>query len=336
MTAAIEVRDLRRDYVVRGGGPLRRSRRTVSALRGITLDVEEGELFGLLGPNGAGKTTAIRILSTLLLPTSGTATVLGHDVVRQAGQVRREIGILFGGDRGLYGRVSAWQNLRYFANLYGLGRALSDRRIAEALRAVGLEERAHDRVDTYSRGMKQRLHIARTLIHDPRLVFLDEPTIGLDPIGARELRDQVRRLRAMGKTILLTTHYMFEADELCDRIAIVDHGRLVALASPAELRRMVPDLYVLEIELEGGRPEAVARLRELAGPSSTLTATDLPDRQLVRLQSPRGRDLAAALPTTLAGARVGSVLVREPTLEDVYVRMVEGLPAGAPAVEAAP
>ena len=326
MTPAVQVRELRRDYVLRSGGLLRSRRRIVAALQGISLDIAEGELFGLLGPNGAGKTTTIRILSTLLTPTSGTAMVLGCDVARQAQQVRRQIGILFGGERGLYGRVSAWQNLRYFANLYGLPRSLSKRRIEAALRTVGLEERAHDRVDTFSSGMKQRLHIARTLLHDPRLIFLDEPTIGLDPLGARELRDQVRRLRAMGKTILLTTHYMFEADELCDRIAIVDRGRLVALASPAELRRQVPDLYVLEVELLGPQPEAAERLRELAGPSCTMAVTRQQDRQLVRLQSTRGRGLAASLPSSLGGARVGSVLVREPTLEDVYVRMIQGRP----------
>ena len=177
------------------------------------------------GPNGAGKTTTIKMLITLLIPTSGTARVLGHDVVKDAKWVRQRIGYVFGGDRGLYERLSALDNLRYFAELYGVDPKVQRTRIHELLELVGLDGREKERVEGYSRGMRQRLHIARGILHDPPVVFLDEPSIGVDPVGARELRSMIAGLRDAGKTVLLTTHYMFEADELCDRIAVVARGR---------------------------------------------------------------------------------------------------------------
>ena len=233
--AAIEVDSLCRTYRSRKG-VLRRTVTEVEALRGISFEVQPGELFGLLGPNGAGKTTTIKILTTLLLPTSGSARVLGFDPARQPQEVRRRIGYVFGGDRGLYDRLSGLDNLRYFADLYRVPAADKKRRIDELLALVGMEGRERERVETYSRGMRQRLHIARGLLHDPELLFLDEPTIGLDPVGARELRETISGLRDAGKTILLTTHYMFEADELCERLAVIADGRFVATGTPADLK----------------------------------------------------------------------------------------------------
>src|SRR3954465_11331103 len=215
--AAIEARELRRTYKT-STGVFRRRSLDVEAVRGVSFSVEEGELFGLLGPNGAGKTTTIKMLITLLLPTSGSAHVLGHDVVTEAREVRRKIGYVFGGDRGLYERLSALDNLRYFAELYGAAGQEERRRIGEVLEIVGLAGREKERVEGYSRGMRQRLHIARGILHDPEVVFLDEPTIGVDPVGARDLRQMIADLGTTGKTVLLTTHYMFEADALCDRI----------------------------------------------------------------------------------------------------------------------
>ena len=178
------------------------------ALTDVTFAIEPGELFGLLGPNGAGKTTSIKILATLLLPSSGRASVLGHDPAAEPWKVRPLIGYVFGGDRGLYDRLSARDNLSYFADVYRLPRREKGRRIDELLELVGLRGRERERVETYSRGMRQRLHIARGLLHDPPVLFLDEPTIGLDPVGARELREAVSALKDAGKTILLTTHYI--------------------------------------------------------------------------------------------------------------------------------
>src|SRR5918911_3744344 len=233
--AAIEAEKLCRTYK-QTAGFLRRRTKTIDAVRGIDFEVAEGELFGLLGPNGAGKTTTIKMLVTLLIPTSGTARVLGHDVVRDAQAVRKQIGYVFGGDRGAYERLSGLDNLRYFSELYGVPAKVQKRRIPELLELVGLTGRERERVEGYSRGMRQRLHIARGLIHDPPVVFLDEPTIGVDPVGARELRATIASLVEAGETGLLTTHYMFEADALCDRLAVIAEGEIVAEGTPHALK----------------------------------------------------------------------------------------------------
>jgi ABC-2 type transport system ATP-binding protein len=331
---AVQVERLSRSYVTRRG-LLRRTQRVIQALREVSFEVEPGELFGLLGPNGAGKTTTVRVLSTLLLPDSGTVRVLGLDVAREARALRRQIGFLFGGDRGLYGRVSAWDNLRYFANLHGLPTSVSGRRIEELLELVGLRDRARDLVQTYSRGMKQRLHIARALLNDPRVLYLDEPTIGLDPVGAREIRGLIASLTAQGRTVLLTTHYMAEAEELCRRVAIINHGRIAAIGPPRELHRLAADLYVLEIELAETTPELVQALERLGGRESRVQVEQVDGRQRVHLHSARARELLAEALVVLSGHPVTSVSVREPSLEDVYVRLVtapaegDGAPVGS-------
>ncbi len=319
--AAIEVTDLCRRYRTHVG-IVRRRRTDVQALAGISFEVERGELFGLLGPNGAGKTTTIKILTTLLLPSSGTARVLGFDPARQAGEVRRRVGHVFGGDRGLYDRLSALDNLRYFADLYRVPVREKRARIDSLLELVGLKGRERERVETYSRGMRQRLHIARGLLHDPDVLFLDEPTIGLDPVGAREVRETIAGLRDQGKTILLTTHYMYEADELCQRLAVIAGGRFVASGTPAELKARVLDRTVIEIESFGVGEEALDRLRALPGVLSV--ATEQRDQaELILVQSSVGSELTRALLHELEGATLGKVIAREPTLEDAYVELVQ-------------
>jgi ABC-2 type transport system ATP-binding protein len=316
----IEAVGLRRTYR-RSVGLLRRRVREVEAVRGVSFAVAEGELYGLLGPNGAGKTTIIKMLITLLVPTAGTARVLGHDVVAAPARVRASIGYVFGGDRGLYERISARDNLRYFAELYGVEPRDQRRRIAYVLDLVDLAGRANDRVETYSRGMRQRLHIARGLLHDPPVVFLDEPTIGVDPVAARELRATVAGLTQSGKTVLLTTHYMFEADALCDRIGVIANGRLLAEGTTAELKARVADRTVVEIEAYGVTPRIVEDLRRL--PSVAAVSVDEREQaQLVRVQSATGLELTQTLLARFGGARVGRVVAREPTLEDAYVDVV--------------
>jgi ABC-2 type transport system ATP-binding protein len=293
----------------------------VEALKGVDFEVPAGQLFGLLGPNGAGKTTTIKILTTLLLPTSGEARVLGLDPARQHRELRRRIGYVFGGDKGLYERISALENLRYFADVYRVPGDVKKRRIDELLETVGLKGRERERVETYSRGMRQRLHIARGLLHDPEVLFLDEPTIGLDPIGARELRDTVAGLQASGKTILLTTHYMLEADELCERVAVINHGLIVAEGTPAELKRRSTARGVIEIEAFGVDDAIVARLRALAGVDS-VSVEEIEQAHVVAIQSEHGPALIPALLAEFAGVTVGRVVAREPTLEDAYVELV--------------
>lgn len=302
-------------------GVFRRSRKEVHAVDGISFDVLPGELFGLLGPNGAGKTTTVKMLTTLLLPSSGSASVLGYDIVKDPDPVRGRIGFIFGGERGLYWRLSGFDNLRYFASLYHVDPEISRNRIPYLLELVGLKDRAQEKVEGYSRGMKQRLHIARTLLHEPEVLFLDEPTIGLDPVGARELRQVIRNLQQEKKTILLTTHYMFEADALCDRIAVINHGKIIALDTPLALKELVSDLSIIELEVFGVPEKQLQQVQELAF-VDMVTVEDRDQRQMLLVQTPRGSEAIPELMHILQDIRVGKVIVREPTLEDAYVRLV--------------
>jgi len=216
---AIEVNELHRYY------------NGVKAVRGITFDVNYGEIFGFLGPNGAGKSTTIKVLTGQLRPTSGSAEVVGCDVVDERQEFKPQIGVVFE-YQNLYERLSAWDNLRFSARLYGVEKA----RINEVLAQVGLLERAKERIKKYSNGMKQRLLIARALLHQPKVLFLDEPPRGLDPGVAREIRSIIAELAAGGVTVFLTTHYMEEADRLSDRVAIIHQGEIVAIDTPENLK----------------------------------------------------------------------------------------------------
>jgi ABC-2 type transport system ATP-binding protein len=210
------------------------------ALEGLDLSVSEGEFFGLIGPNGAGKTTTIGVLTTRVLPTSGTACVAGVDVVRQSVAVRQRIGVVPqrpNPDRSL----NAWENLIYHAAYFGVARADAARRATALLERLEIADKARMKVDQLSGGQQQRLMIARALIHEPAVLFLDEPTVGLDPNARNSLWAILRELHAQGRTIIMTTHYMPEADELCDRIALIDRGRLLALDTPANLKKQTPD-----------------------------------------------------------------------------------------------
>jgi len=321
VSPVVEVRDIRRTYRTTTG-VLRRRALDVEAVRGVSFEIEQGELFGLLGPNGAGKTTTIKMLITLLIPTSGTATVLGLDVVKDAREVRKRIGYVFGGERGLYERLSGYDNLRYFAELYAVPPREQKARIDSLLELVGLKGREKERVEGYSRGMRQRLHIARGILHDPPVVFLDEPTIGVDPVGARDLRSTIAALTEAGKTVLLTTHYMFEADSLCNRIAVINKGQIVAEGTPRDLKSIVADRTVVEIETFGIAEETIERLRKAPGVSS-VSVEEREQAQVLHVQSAKGLELTQELLGMLDGTTVGRVAAREPTLEDAYVALVE-------------
>jgi ABC-2 type transport system ATP-binding protein len=318
--AVVEAVDLRRTYKT-STGLFRRRSLAVEAVRGVSFEIAEGELFGLLGPNGAGKTTTIKMLITLLIPTSGHARVLGYDVVKDAREVRKRIGYVFGGDRGLYERLPAIDNLRYFAELYGVPPREQRPRIDELLELVGLKGREKEKVEGYSKGMRQRLHIARGLIHDPPVLFLDEPTIGVDPVGARELRGTIAALAQAGKTVLLTTHYMFEADALCDRIAVISEGEIVAEGTPRDLKALVTEGTVVEIETFDAPADAAERLRRLPGVMSVVVE-DREQAQVIVVQSEEGGTTTQRLLGELGDVQVGRVSAREPTLEDAYVSLV--------------
>jgi ABC-2 type transport system ATP-binding protein len=316
----VEVEHLRRIYKAYIG-VIRRKIKEVVAVDDISFTVNAGELFGLLGPNGAGKTTTVKMLTTLLIPTKGTARIFGKDIVRDARDIRARIGFIFGGERGLYWRLSGNDNLRYFATLYGVDPEVSKTRIPYLLELVGLEDRGKEKVEGYSRGMKQRLHIARTLLHNPEILFLDEPTIGLDPVGARETRQVIKNLQAEEKTILLTTHYMFEADALCQRIAVINHGRIIALDTPEALKSHVQDLSVIEVEVFGVRTETLENLRAMSF-VDLVSVENRDQKQALRVHSSRGSEVVQEVLAALNDTRVGRVSVQEPTLEDAYVRLV--------------
>ena len=318
---AIETHGITREFSSRKGFLFREVTRT-EALRGIDLTVERGAIFGLLGPNGAGKTTFTKILSTLLLPTQGQAFVLGHDVVKEADWLRPRMGLVLGGERGLYNRVNARENLRYFADLYGIPLAERERRINEVLARVELEWAADRRVEEYSRGMKQKLHIARGILHRPQILFLDEPTIGLDPKSAREMRKLIRSLVADGVTIFLTTHYMFEAEELCPRLAVLSKGRIVAQDTVANLRQLVGGDRTLEAEDYGFDDREVESLRKLPGVSKILSEEFGPvSRLTLRLRT--GEVTPDQVRAMLPSHPELSVRERRTSLEDVYLDLVE-------------
>ncbi|MEH7443655.1 ABC transporter ATP-binding protein [Bacillus sp. JJ1122] len=238
MSKIIEVKGVSRFYKLKEG--------LKYALENITFDVEKGEVFGLLGPNGAGKTTTIKILTTLLLPSAGEAKVLGYDVASESHKIRNHINFVYGGERGVYGRLTAKEYMHYFCTLYKIKNKEQPGLIKELLTLVKLEDAENQKIHTYSKGMIQRLHIARCLINDPELLFLDEPTIGLDPIGAKLLRDLVKDLSNKGITIILTTHYMQEADELCDRIAFIKAGKISLIGEPDYIKRSCNHLNLFE------------------------------------------------------------------------------------------
>ena len=318
----IEVEGLTRRYTARQG-IRRRTTKDVEAVRGIDFHVEAGELFGLLGLNGAGKTTTIKMLITLLLPSGGSSEgPVGLDVVAEPREVRRRVGYVFGGDRGLYERLSGLDNLRDFAELYGVSPREQPTRIDELLEVVGLTGRECERVEGYSRGMRQRLHIARGLLHRPDVLLPRRAQHRHRPGGrARVARPPSPLSRPAGTTVLLTTHYMFEADELCDRIAVIAGGRIVAEGTPDELKRAVTAGTVVEVEAYGVEGPEIAAIEALPGVHSVDVEIQ-GQAQLVVARSVPGAEITSAVLQQLGSVRVGRVSTREPSLEDAYVELV--------------
>jgi len=319
---AIEAKSLQKVFTTRKGF-WRQQRKNTIAVEDVSFQVEKGELFGVLGPNGAGKTTTVKMLTTILLPTRGSGTILGYDLVKQTKDIRKLIGFTFGGARGLYSRLTARDNLRYFAELYALEPKFAKTRIDEMLDLVGLSNRADDRVETFSSGMQQRLHLARALLHEPEILFLDEPTVGIDPIGARELRQTVKALQQQGKTILLTTHYMAEAEELCDRIAIVNHGKVVAMDTPAALRKRISPDSVIEITVNLEHKAIIdSLLNSLNGKLRVESVSSLND-QHYNLYTPEPESVLQVLSPALQSRSIQGLQVRNQTMEDVYVAIIQ-------------
>jgi ABC-2 type transport system ATP-binding protein len=307
----IQTTGLRKAFQSRVG----RQTRQVEAVRGVDLLVYDGEVFGFLGPNGAGKTTTLRMLATLITPDGGNATVAGVDLRRQPGEVRRRIGYVAQGG-STWDEVTAREELILHARMYGIGKAEAARRAAGALEAFQLTEFADRKCKTYSGGQRRRVDIALGIIHGPAVVFLDEPTTGLDPQSRAHMWEEIRRLRRDGMTVFLTTHYLEEADALCDRIAIMDHGLIVAEGTPDELKREISgDVVTVAID-----PAAVPDATRVLQAEPYVARLEPVDTGL-RLYVDVG---ATAIPSVLraldsAGLPLGSIELHRPSLDDVFL-----------------
>ncbi len=320
MTEPVRIQNLSKTYhTLQRKGIFKSEKRDVQALENISLEVQPGEVFGLLGPNGAGKTTLIKILTTLLLPTSGEAWINGFHVAKQPNQVRASVGCMLMGERGLYWKLTARENLEYFGALYHLSVADRRRRAREVIELIGIQDIADRTVETYSSGQKMKLAFGKALINDAPLLVLDEPTNTLDVPSASELRAIVRRLNAQGKTIIYTTHIMTEAETLCQRVAIIDHGQLLALGSVAELKASMQQSQVTRIEGVIS-PAAVARVQALPVVEQ-VTLASVNSHNLLTVVTQNGRQFLPGLIDALStsGAVIQKIIPQEVTLEDVFI-----------------
>ena len=315
MESAVQTRSLRRVYKTRGGD--------VVALDGVNLDVARGECFGVLGPNGAGKTTLIKILVTLLLPTSGEARVDGFDVVREVRALRPRIAMVSGGENVGFGMLKVREQLWMFSQFYGLPSGPVRRQIDELLERLGLSEAGSRLVRELSSGMRQKMNLIRGLITNPRILFLDEPTVALDVGAARDVRNEVQRWMSedLTRTVILTTHYMMEADELCDQVAIVNRGRIIAQGTPKKLKEQVQEGAVVDLRLSPGS-RLLDTLRTVNGVIAASVSEQDGVDQFSLLLADDGALTGVLRVVEDSGRQVRGVQTREPTLEDAFVKLV--------------
>jgi ABC-2 type transport system ATP-binding protein len=289
------------------------------AVKGISFSIKEGEIFSLLGPNGAGKTTTISMLSTLYAPTSGDATIAGHSVTKDPMAVRNTIGVV-PQDLALYEDLSARENLIFWGQMYGLSGSTLKNRVEEVLGQIGLVDKAKDRVKTYSGGMKRRVNIGVGLLHKPKLLFMDEPTVGIDPQSRRAILDTVKDLNKQGMTVLYTTHYMEEAEELSNRVGIIDHGELIAIGTQKELTKQVGETETLVLHVgENEDPEPlVAAFKSIKG----VLEANVVDR-VISVITPSAADVLAPVVSKAneRGIKIYTIDIREPNLEAVFLHL---------------
>ena len=298
------------------------------ALNRVNIKVRSGELFGLLGPNGSGKTTMIKCLSTILIPDEGTAIINGFDINKETSMVRASLGMVVGGERTLYWKLTARDNLMYFASLYKMQKKFAKKRVEELLENFQLSNRADERLEDYSTGMRQKVAIARALLHDPPILLLDEPTLGLDPSFSRQLRCQIKELsKKHGKTVLLTTHYMDEADQLCDRVAFINNGNIVAVDTPNKLKEKVKETELVEVAIY--RPPAniedylISVLPEVEIVKLIIGDENEGFPSKVKVIGGDAEENAAIIIDALRQKkiRIYGVNIGVPTLEDVFIKL---------------
>jgi ABC-2 type transport system ATP-binding protein len=321
---AVETESLGRIYKIHGNTIEKNVRKELVALQGVNLQVRQGELFGLLGPNGAGKTTLIKILTTLLAPTSGRAHVSGFDVAKEPGKVRPLINMVSGGESSGYGLLTVRENLWMFSQFYGLPSKQSYERIDALLKMVGLEDRIHTKSSDLSTGLRQKMNIVRGFLTDPQVLFLDEPTLGLDVGASRDVRNLIRNWLDKDKTrtLLLTTHYMVEADELCDRVAIINHGRVLALDTPSALKQSLQREALFEITVSSMNGLKASTLESLPGVRKT-TRQEVNELTKLNFSLQEEAALAGIINRlTESNVKIMRLDKHEPTLEDVFVNLV--------------
>ncbi|MCU0490302.1 MAG: ABC transporter ATP-binding protein [Chloroflexaceae bacterium] len=319
---AIQTENLGRVYTIKAIKKGEAKQRV--ALNDVNLEVGRGEFFGLLGPNGAGKTTLIKILTTLLAPTHGRATVAGYDVARQAAQVRPLINMVSGGESSGYGLLTVRENLWMFGQFYGLDSKSTYRRVDALLEIVGLSDRAHTKTSDLSTGLRQKMNIVRGFLTDPQIIFLDEPTLGLDVGASREVRSFVRNWvdERPDRTLLLTTHYMAEAEELCQRVAIINAGKVLACDSPANLKRRLQREAIFRLDVSPLRNGALSTFETLPGVRKFVHTPQDGKSELDLILAEDGAIASVVTTLTSHGAQILNLQKREPTLEDVFVDLV--------------
>jgi ABC-2 type transport system ATP-binding protein len=307
----------------------RRQTVSVNAIDNLNLTIKKGELFGLLGPNGAGKTTLVKMLCTLLPPTNGTALINGYDINKQQMQVKRSLGTLFSvGERGFFWRLNGFRNLEFFAAIYNVPRQKRHQRIMDVLKLVGLENSAFELYQRYSGGMKRKLSLARTLLSDPPILLLDEPTVGLDVIASRNIREFVKNTvsKESGKTVLYTTHYIEEAAQICDRIGILSHGKLIALGTPNALREKIKNEEQIYFILEDVTPKQIEKMRSLQGVINLTEKNDdlMPNQKGLCIEL-KNVDQLPSIFDFLFEQKIKLVNFKryEPTLEDAFIELTK-------------
>lgn len=328
-TCAIEVAHLTKEFEVKKKNlpfwKRKKSNKEIFvAVKNVSFDVKKGEIFGFLGPNGAGKTTTIKMISTLLRPTSGAVRVNDIDVNKKPLEALKNLGTVLAGERSTYWKLTGRENLKYFAAMNGITGRAADNKVESLLKRFNLDKRADETVEKYSTGMKQRVALAKALIAEPSIVILDEPTSGLDPQSARNLRELILEIKEEGRTILLTTHYMEEADQLSDRIAIIDHGEIIALDTPQNLKKSLNKTNVVLFELNNWNEDLSSNVKNIKFIEKVNSKfNDATQKWEVKAHIQNGHGTISSLIYTItsSGTKINNFSTEEPTLEDVFISL---------------
>lgn len=325
MEKAVEVIDLKKYFTSRKKKFLRTvEKKEFKAVDGVSFDIYKGEIFGLLGPNGAGKTTTIKMITGLLRPTGGSVKVNSLDVDKKPLEALKNLGTVLAGDRSIYWKLTARENLEYFASLYGCGRKEGKSRAAAILNRLGLAEKADELVEKYSTGMKQKVALGKALIPNAPVVLLDEPTLGLDPQSALNLREIILDIKNEGRTVLLTTHYMEEADFLCDRIAIIDGGKIIALDTPENLKKSINEVKSIKLELSKADEKLIKDIRSLEKIENVVSDYNSEKRNyILTIHHTNGNTIMQKLLDVISNNKIQvlNINVLEPSLEDVFIHL---------------